>query len=48
MIRDDLSDKLIHLTRGRTDDEAADLFAKIVGERILRGGQSWIKGRFKS
>ena len=35
MIRDDLSDKLIHLTRGNTYVDAAGLFSKILEERRL-------------
>ena len=47
MIRDDLSGKLIHLTRGATDQAAADAFLSIVQERRLRGGTGCIKGGFQ-
>ena len=46
MIRDDLSEKLIHLTRGATDKDAADAFLSIIKERKLRGGTGCIKGGF--
>lgn len=44
MIRDDLSDKLIHLTRGASDQIAADIFLSILTEKKLRGGSGSIKG----
>jgi len=47
MIRDDLSDKLIHLTRGGSDQEAADAFLSIINERALKGGCGNIKGGFR-
>src|SRR5436190_24168723 len=47
MIRDDLSDKLVHLTRGATDQAAADAFLSIVKERKVRGGSGCIKGGFR-
>jgi hypothetical protein len=47
MIRDDLSDKLIHLTRGPTYDEAARLFSTILAEKRLLGGTGCIKGGFR-
>ncbi|MFC1963722.1 hypothetical protein ACFLVL_03775 [Chloroflexota bacterium] len=43
MIRDDLSDKLIHFTKG-SDEEAADIFLKIINESRLLGGRGYIKG----
>jgi hypothetical protein len=46
VIRDDLSDKLIHLTRGDSDQQAAETFLKILDERRLRGGTGCIKGSF--
>jgi len=46
MIRDDLSDKLIHLTRGGSDQAAAEAFLSIVQDRAIRGGTGCIKGRF--
>ncbi|MBX7457783.1 hypothetical protein K3152_05955 [Qipengyuania sp. 1NDH17] len=42
VIRDDLSNKLVHLTKG---DDAAFTFEKIVNERRLRGGTGFIKGQ---
>jgi len=47
MIRDDLSDKLIHLTRGPTREAAALTFLTILGQRMLRGGTGCIKGNWK-
>jgi len=47
MIRDDLSSKLVHLTRGELDQIAADAFISILGERRLRGGTSCIKGSYR-
>ena len=46
MIRDDLSDKLVHLTRGDTDQIAADAFQSILQEKRLRGGIGDIKGQY--
>ena len=46
MIRDDLSSRLIHLTRGETQ-VAADTFRTIIEERKLLGGSGCIKGEFK-
>ncbi len=47
MIRDDLSDKLIHLVRGETVDEAFHKFVSILKEGALRGGDGYIKGSYK-
>ncbi|MGE0379150.1 MAG: hypothetical protein AB7Q45_27425 [Planctomycetaceae bacterium] len=47
MIRDDLSDKLIHLTRGSTYAEAAAVFSRIIEEARLIGGTGCIKGGFQ-
>jgi len=44
MIRDDISDKLIHLTRGSNLDDAAKRFVAILHEKKLLGGTSDIKG----
>jgi len=46
MIRDDISDKLIHLTRGDTDQIAADTFRLILEQRTLRGSSGCIKGGY--
>lgn len=46
MIRDDLSNKLIHLTNG--DDPSAEAaFLSIVEQRQLIGGSGCIRGRYK-
>jgi hypothetical protein len=47
VIRDDLSQKLVHLTRGDTDQAAADAFVKITREKLLRGGVGCIRGRYR-
>ncbi len=47
MIRDDISDKLIHLTRGDTDQIAADTFLLILEKRNLRGGAGCIKDGYE-
>ncbi len=47
MIRDDVSDKLIHLTRGPTYDDAAKVFSAILEEKRLLGGTGCIKGGFR-
>jgi hypothetical protein len=47
MIRDDLSDKLIHLTRGPTYVDAAAVFSAIIEEKRLLGGTGCIKGGFR-
>lgn len=44
MNRDDLSSKLIHLTRGEPDQVAADAFLSIMRERKLRSGTTYIRG----
>ncbi|MBW2035447.1 MAG: hypothetical protein JRI94_18060 [Deltaproteobacteria bacterium] len=44
MIRDDISNKLIHMTKGETKDAAAKSFLSILQEGRLRGGTSMIKG----
>ncbi len=46
MIRDDLSNKLVHLTRGDPDQVAADRFLSIFQERKFRGGTDCIKGAY--
>ena len=46
MIRDDLSNKLIHLVKGNTEQEAFDVFNSILDERILKGGSGCIRGGF--
>jgi len=45
MIRDDLSNNLIHFTKG-TDQEAADIFLKIISESRLLGGTGFIRGSY--
>ena len=47
MIRDDLSNRVVHLTKGGTDLEAADNFRSIVGSAVLRGGTGYIKGKYE-
>ena len=47
MIRDDLSNKLIHLIRGDTIDEAFNKLYNIMREVTLRGGTGYIKGGYR-
>ncbi len=47
LIRDDLSDRLIHLTRGETNQEAAQAFLGIIESKALTGGTGYIKGKFR-
>jgi len=47
MIRDDISSKLVHLTRDVSDRAAADALVSIVAERKLRGGTTCIKGNYR-
>ena len=47
MIRDDLSNKLVHLIRGDSIDEAFDKFQSILSERRLKGGDGHIKGGYR-
>jgi len=47
MIRDDLSNKLIHLLRGDTIEDAFEKFFSILNEKQLRGGNGYIKGGYK-
>jgi hypothetical protein len=44
MIRDDLSDRLVHLTKGATEKEAAERFLSIVRDKALVGGTGIIRG----
>lgn len=46
MIRDDLSDRLVHLTKGATEKEAAERFLSIVREKALLGGTGLIRGLY--
>ena len=46
MIRDDLSNKLIHLVRGDTEIVAFKKFQSILNEQQLRGGTGYIKGGY--
>ena len=46
MIRDDISNKLIHLIRGDTIDDAFSKFYSILNERQLRGGTGYIRGGY--
>lgn len=47
MIRDDLSDKLVHLTRGATNQAAAESFLAILHGKKIVGGTGDIRGSFK-
>lgn len=47
MIRDDLSDRLVHLTKGATEKEVAERFLSIVGQKTLLGGTGLIRGGYK-
>lgn len=47
MNRDDLSNSLIHLTKGETINEALTIFRKIISEKRLLGGTGDIRGRYK-
>ena len=53
MLRDDVSDRLIHLTRGESPDpkkslgEAFDRFVSIVQAKKLVGGSGYIKGSYR-
>jgi len=47
MIRDDLSANLIHLTRGDTDQAAADAFLAILESRKLLGSVRDIRGGYR-
>jgi hypothetical protein len=46
MIRDDLSNKLTHLIRGDSMEEAFDKFDNILNEKTIRGGNGCIKGGY--
>lgn len=45
--RPDISDKLIHFTRGVTADDAFNRLRRIIEERRLLGGNRMIKGGFR-
>lgn len=47
MIRDDLSNKLVHLVKGNTNEESFDVFNSILNEKMFRGGNGCIRGGFK-
>lgn len=44
IIRDDLSDRLVHLTKG---EEAFETFVHILNDKALKGGNGFIKGGHK-
>ncbi|MGZ5056129.1 MAG: hypothetical protein ACXWAT_14475 [Methylobacter sp.] len=44
MIRGDLSNRLIHLTKGKNIEEAGNTFVQIMREAQLRGGNGYIRG----
>jgi hypothetical protein len=46
MIRDDLSNRLVHLTKGATEKEAAERFLDILREKALLGGTGLIRGGY--
>ena len=46
MIRGDLSNRLIHLTKGTTADEAANNFINILRSGHIRGGNGFIRGGY--
>jgi hypothetical protein len=46
VIREDLSDRLIHLTRSLTHKESGNVLSAILRERQLRGGTGNIKGGY--
>jgi len=47
MIRGDLSNRLIHLTRGNTEAEATETFVRIFREGRLRSGNGFIRGGYR-
>lgn len=47
MIRGDLSDCLVHLTKGETPEQAADNFISIIQSGGLRGGSGFIRGGYQ-
>src|SRR5437773_2620660 len=47
VIRADLSDRLVHLTRGPTEDAASKILATILEDGRLRGGLGCIKGGYR-
>ncbi len=46
MIRGDLSNRLIHLTKGETRQDAVDRFIKIMKSGRLNGGNGFIRGGY--
>lgn len=46
MIRGDLSNRIIHLTKGNSLDEASANFFKIISEGKLIGGTGYIRGNY--
>lgn len=46
MIRGDLSSRLVHLTKGETQQEASDRFLSIVKHGVLKGGAGDIRGGY--
>jgi len=47
MIRDDLSDRLIHLARGTRETDAASQFLQIMASSSLLGGDGCIMGKYR-
>ena len=46
MVREDISDKLVHFTKGDTYNDAFGKLRSIVNEHRLIGGNSYIKGEY--
>jgi hypothetical protein len=46
MIRGGLSNRLIHLTKGMSPEEAASIFMRILQEGRLRGRNGYIRGGY--
>jgi hypothetical protein len=46
MIRDDLSQNLVHLVKGQTSEEALATFDQILADHALIGSGTFIKGRW--
>lgn len=47
MIRDDLSDRLVHLTKGNTEKEASERFLSILRDKALLGGTGVIRDGYR-
>jgi hypothetical protein len=47
MLRTDVSTRLVHMTKGTTEQDAVNRFLSIVGSAQIRGGTGFIRGGYR-